>query len=135
MSGGTAAAAQEYVRYSWRLGEANVACHIAALPFSILKPGTSLASTLRITKSVVQFRADVYIGQKAVFAATGSGGGSGLAGLAASDSVAGLGDGAQADKARKETAARTAESFLCIPITHSMPTELSMRWRVNSWGP
>ena len=64
------------------------------------------------------------MGQKAVLAGTGSGGGAGWA-VFASDSVAAVfGEGAQADRAMKETAARSAETFLCITITHSMPSEV-----------
>ena len=105
---------------------------MAALPFSFLKPGTSLALTFRMTKSVVQLRAEVYMGQKAVFAGTGSGGGAGWAGLASDSAVVAVfGEGAHADRARKETAARKAETFLCITITHSMPSDARVA-QVNS---
>src|SRR4051812_37449317 len=104
---------------------------MAAFPFSFLKPGTSLLSTLRMTKSVVQVRADVYIGQKAVFAGTGSGGAAGAVLVSASAVAEVLGDGAQADKARKEMAARPAESFRCITITHSMSNHTRLAGRLT----
>jgi Na+-transporting NADH:ubiquinone oxidoreductase subunit NqrD len=105
---------------------------MAAFPFSFLKPGTSLLSTLRITKSVVQVRAEVYIGQNAVFAGTGSGGAAGAVLVSDSAVAEVFGEGAQADKAIKETAARTAESFLCTTITHSMPSQTRLGRPVNT---
>lgn len=107
---------------------------MAAFPFSFLKPGTSLLSTLRITKSVVQVRAEVYMGQKAVFAGTGSGGAAGAALVSASVVAEVFGEGAQAERARKERAARTAESFLCITITHSMSSRTRLAGRLTLDG-
>src|SRR5271156_2331326 len=51
---------------------------MAALPASFLNPGTSFGVSLSITISGVQCRPDVYIGQKAVLAVTGSGGPAGV---------------------------------------------------------
>jgi hypothetical protein len=98
-----------------------------------LKPGTSLLSTLRMTKSVVQVRAEVYMGQNAVFAGTGSGGAAGAVLASVSAVAAVFGEGAQADKAMKEMAARAAESFLCITITHSMSSRTRFGRPVNTW--
>src|SRR4051812_24664561 len=85
-----------------------------------------------MTKSVVQVRAEVYMGQNAVFAGIGSGGAAGAVFASVSGVDAGFGGGAQADKAVQEMAARATESFLCIPITHSMPSRTRLGRRVNT---
>jgi hypothetical protein len=90
---------------------------MAAFPASFLKPGTSLAVTLRVTKSVLHERADVYIGQNAVLAGTGSTGPAVSFGFVSVSSVAeDFGAGEQPHRRITAAAARTAEDFLHIAI-------------------
>jgi hypothetical protein len=98
---------------------------MAALPASFLNPGTSLGVSRIITRSGDQFRAEVYIGQKAVLAVTGTGGD--VASVAALDSLAGLVDWEQPAKSSTATAiALTAHSLSAglIGVLHLPPFEL-----------
>src|ERR1700685_1726348 len=80
------------MRYSLRLGDTNVASHMPALPPALLMPVSSLRAYLEMTQSVLQLRADVYMGQSAVLAVTGCGGPLGSAAFSALLASTGLVD-------------------------------------------
>src|SRR6202044_3203158 len=96
--------------------EANIASHIAALPASFLKPGTSFGVSLSITISVVQCRPAVYIGQKAVLAVTGSGGPAGGLAVLESSKTGVLVFSKQPARSSIATAALTAHCLSTVPI-------------------
>src|SRR5271156_7233097 len=89
---------------------------MAALPASFLNPGTSIGVSLSITISVLQCRPDVYIGQKAVLAATGSGGPAGALAVLDSSVTGGLVFSKQPARSNIATAAITAHSLRTAPI-------------------